>query len=361
MVLVSSAKFRTEDGICQYRDISLPSLKHETVLQLYNTCIEDLIRFSHDPSAANDENLLAALVMLRYHEEMDTYYTGEDKERLLHSTRFLLNAQSESSIETMCGDTYKTSSVPSTKISPDITGVYFKSFRHNIFRIALRQELTAAYLTQRPVQYPLTLWYLLDDIEASCEDDFIWADRHLLHCARVLDFCYRSRIADESSDVKIWQELNNYDTQWEKNMPASFLPLLEEQPDGEQGQILYRTWYMSLTHLSAVQFFELSRILIMVFDPTLPRHGVNALTAHQALSKGVRGIVIHLCSIAASYPDFTPAFVQAAMAVAICGEYFVIREEQDTLLSFLSHLECVFGWPTSRHVARLNQAWKNDR
>jgi hypothetical protein len=352
MVLISSPKYRTKNGTCQYRDVCLPSLNHKAVLQHHNICVTELIELSNDPAFVQDESLLAALVILRLHEEMDTLYTGEDKERLLRSTRFFLDAQTKNSLAKIHGNVDEANPTTSADILPETTIAHFRSFRHTIFRIALRQELTAAYLTQRCVQYPITLWCLLDDLEASYEEDFIWADRHLLHCARVLDFCYGSDKRTER-----WKELKSFEARWEEKMPVSFLPLFQSQPGGSRDQILYRVWYISDLHLSTVQFSGLSRILLMVFDPTTPRIGPNATTARQLISAEVRRIVIHLCSTAASYPDLTPAFVQAAMAVVICGELFTSYQEQDTLITFLAHLEEKIGWPTSHHAARLKHSW----
>ena len=234
---------------------------------------------------------------------------------------------------------------------------YFKSFRHATFRIALRQELTAAYLTQRPVRYPLGAWALLDDLPTSSVEDSIWCDRHLLHCARVLDFCYSSHNQHALNVVRQWEELKTYERQWEADTPTRFLPLLEEQPEKGQGRIFYRVWFLSDLHLTAAQFFDLSCILLAVYDPTVPRLGPKAAAMREELSSHVRQMVLRLCSIALSYPDLTPAYVQACMAVVICAEYFIIPYEQNALLNFLENMKQTHGWPTSHYATRMRQQW----
>ncbi|EXJ67568.1 uncharacterized protein A1O5_09581 [Cladophialophora psammophila CBS 110553] len=355
--MFSSTAYRMDDGVCQYRGVSLPSLTYAKILQHHTICVTNLLDLCNNSAFVEDENLLAALVSLRFHEEMDRYQTGVDKERLLNSLRFVLNAQTKMVQHETGYDPPRHGAI----VQPASWALgYLKSFRHSLFRNALRQELTAAYLTQRGVQYPLELWTVLDTLESPDDEDVIWSDRHLLHCARVLNFCYGSGEAGEASGRERWEELKNYETRWQEQMPTSFLPLLQGESSIASGQLLYRVWYLSPLHLTAVQFFELSRILLLVLDPSVPRLGPRAVAARQQMSREVRRIVLHLCSMAASYPELTPAWVQASMAIYICGEFFTVRHEQEVLLSVLHHLEKNHGWPTSQNAARLKEIWNYD-
>ena len=55
------------------------------------------------------------------------------------------------------------------------------SYRHAAFRIALRQDITAAFTNQRPMQLPLHIWQSSDAMTDA--DDAVWSrpvDRILL-------------------------------------------------------------------------------------------------------------------------------------------------------------------------------------
>lgn len=63
-------KYYVRDQI-RYQNTFLPDLKQETALFYHNRCIEHLVSLSDDPMEVNDENLLAAAVILRFYEEVD--------------------------------------------------------------------------------------------------------------------------------------------------------------------------------------------------------------------------------------------------------------------------------------------------
>lgn len=56
----------------RYEGKVLPDLKPETAIYYHNRCIDHFVSLSdHDPHEADDENFLAAAVILRFYEEMD--------------------------------------------------------------------------------------------------------------------------------------------------------------------------------------------------------------------------------------------------------------------------------------------------
>jgi hypothetical protein len=358
MVLISSSDYRTQEGGCRYRDIPLPFLTHERVLQHRNACIVELLGHASGQESIEDENLLAALVILRFHEEMDNCYTEKDEGRLLLAWRVFLDAQSKICVRTTRTSMRSDSSSEDTEIAKEPAIHHLKSFRHSIFRNALRQELTAAYLGRRGVHHPLEAWTFLDALEEPDHMDLIWSDRHLLHCARVLNFCYGNGEDKLGDIVDRWQQLKAYEERWKQEMPPTFLPLLQEDSESEDGHILYRVFFVSHLHLTAVQFFELSRVLLLVLDTTLPRPGSHSAAMQQQIAHEVRSIVFFLCSIAVSHPEVPPAWMQACMAIFICGEFFTNVREQETLLAVLDQLEKNHGWPTSHYATRLKSGWR---
>lgn len=352
-----SDKYRTEDGRCQYRGVPFSRINRSRLLELHNVCISDLIEIGRDPAFVQDDNILAAVVHLRYHEEMDLLYAGADSEVFLHSLKPFLNAQH--SISLQCQTTSRAEGASgSGSMAPSAAALeYFKSFRHAQYRIALRQEVTAAYLHKRPLRYPLAAWDALDSLDEEFQQDFIWSDRSLLHCARTIEYCYGSETSSASRTEQKWLELKRYEIYWKESTAIAFQPIFESLPDRSQGRIFGQVSFLNDIHLTARQFFELSRILVLVHCPTAGSTYPSADETLELLTEEVRRTVIFLCSIAVSYPDLTPIFIQAAMAVVNGDQYFNDRLEQDALLSILLHLDRELGWPASHYVAKVEQVW----
>jgi hypothetical protein len=55
----------------QYGGKVLPNLRPETAIYYHNSCIDHLVSLSSNPLEAKDENLLAAVIILRFYEEVD--------------------------------------------------------------------------------------------------------------------------------------------------------------------------------------------------------------------------------------------------------------------------------------------------
>ena len=117
-------------------------------------------------------------------------------------------------------------------------------------------------------------------------------------------------------------------------------------------------WFLAPCHVVGVQHIELARILLGVYNPTMPRLGPGSVAAMDDLRADLKTIVLRLCGIALSNRKTPPALVMASMGIAMCGEYFTNRIEQEALLGVLNEAEIEHAWPTNRTVEALKSAWK---
>lgn len=344
----------------RYENVLLPRLTEGTALQYHNACIAYLIKLSADPEHVRDENLLAAAVILRYYEELDISLTGEDRETFLHTFQIFVNAHAYPYFGPLTeAETLDFPRLASTDSARQNALAYLKGFQHASSRIALRQETTMAFMKQRAIHLPLETWSALQGFDEA--EDFIWADRHLHHCANVLQFCFGSDKGAGKTRVERWNELTSFEIQWERNKPLSFSPIHYQEPDRAMGESFPHIWYMAEVHVSGLLYLELAKILLVVYNPSIPRLGPGAAAAQRRISEEVHDIVIRLCGIATSNPSSQPALVQAFMAIAVCGEHFIDGAEQEALLEILSNLEKNHGWPTSRTAIELKRGWGWDR
>ncbi|EXJ87272.1 hypothetical protein A1O3_04231 [Capronia epimyces CBS 606.96] len=356
--LASLPQYKTTDGVVKYQDVLLPKLSEETALKYHNACIAYLIKLSSDPEHVRDENLLAAAVILRYYEEIDSSFTGEDSETFLHTFQVFVTAQSNPYAYLLNDGENPEYLRPgsATGVVQDNAILYLKSFQHAAFRIALRQETTTAFLKQRSVRLPLDSWSILQGFDGA--EDFIWSDRHLYHCANVLQFCFGGDNGSGRTQIERWNELRQYQEHWDQVKPLSFSPIHYQESERSQGECFPQIWYMAEVQVTGMMFLDLARILTTVYNPNIPRIGPGVITAQRRIVEEVHDIVIRLCGTAMSNPSSQPAMVQAYMAIAVCGEYFSNPVEQKALLGILDRLKKEHGWPTGKTALALKTEWR---
>ena len=365
-------------GKIRYEGIELTNLRDDTCVRYHQASIAYLKELAKTPEYLQDENLLACAVILRYYEELDCALRAQDLEPAsLEAFKAIFRAQTSSSDASLpsppAGEGWKHSHGRHHRQTREHALHQLQSFQHACFRIALRQETTTAFMKQRSINLPLcSTWSLLDVFEEDAPD-FVWADRHLHHCAKVLHFCFGDSHSGSNSSsnplslsnltnssthqnsLDRWRQHKAYQEQWEKNKPLSFSPFHFQ--DSTPTSIFPKIWFMSETHVIGLQYLNLARILLTVYDPGIRRLGTGSISRHKRADNEVREIVTKLCGISLSNPSNQPARMQAFMAVAVCGERFEEQRERRGLLQVLEGLEGEFGWPTGGTRDELKMAW----
>ncbi|KAK6387103.1 hypothetical protein LTS17_000369 [Exophiala oligosperma] len=355
--LVNNADYKSADGLVKYNNVPLPKLTPETAVKYHNACIAYLIKLSNDPEYVRDENLLAATVILRYYEEIDTTFMSSDSETFLRPFQVFVNAQS-SPYSHILG----TGQNPEYLRPGMAAGIYenmmsyLRSFQHAVFRNALRQEITTSFLRQRPIRLPLEHWTILQGFDEV--EDFVWADRHLFHCAKVMQYCFEDSVTlPHMAQVERWNTLKHFETQWEQVKPLSFAPIHYQEPDRSKGECFPHIWHMAEIHVTGLLYLELAKILLTAFNPNRPRLGHGSSTAEKRFVSDSRESLIRICGMAMSNPLSKPALVQAYMAVAVCGGHVTDPVEQKALLKVIDRLNQDHGWPIAKTVFELKKEW----
>lgn len=315
-----------------------------------------------------DEDLFAAAVILRYYEELDADITGEDPETFLQTFQIFTSAQLNADISSP--DISTPTSLPSvyahTYPHPNpLSMPYVHTLRHASFRIAIRQEITSAFLKQRPIRQDLRAW---DSMRSFSEaEDAVWTDRVLAFCSRVVQFCF----GDDSTlptlplgsrtRVSRWRELKDFERLWDLHKPLSFNAIHYQEPtrnSADPNSVFPQIWHLSGVHVAGHQYLDLARILLTVYDPTVPRLGSGAAAATKRIAEEVRRLVLRICGLAVSNAvSIQPSLIAASLAIAVCGEYFVDEVQRRAMMGLLEKLGRDFAWPVQKTIKELREAW----
>ena len=371
--LFSLSKYKTTDGIVRYQGVNLHELKASTAINYHNASLAYLIPLSADASHVTDENLLMAAVILRYHEELDASITGTDPETFLQTFQIFTDAQSSVNMTpppfpstASCSNSVSTPTTQSNALFSATDDV--KSYRHAAFRIALRQDITAAVNNQRPMQLPLHTWQSSHAITDA--EDAIWSDRLLAFCSQVVQYCFavdddsyttasglfeasHPKMPRAQTRSQTWSELKRFERFWDQHRPLSFGAIhyeeahLDASTQGRAGFRFPQIWYMSPLHALGAQYVELARIMLLVYDPAMPRLGQISTIEKKSVGEEVRRMVCRICGISISNGKAAnPAMVVASLAIRTCDEYIHDREQRIAMVDLLRQLEKDFGWPT---------------
>lgn len=179
----------------------------------HQACLKHLTTISNDSSALNDDNLLAATILLRTLEELDVPLIGTDHEGHLLGIQLFMN-------------TYDSRVTPS-------------SLRLASFWIGMRQEVTMSFASQRPVKIKLDHEFI--DRSLLPADDDTWANRIVVHSAEVINYCFGS-----SGPNRVhYQELVDYDQAWLRARPVSWLPIAYSAPDKSLDEVFPHIIYLN--------------------------------------------------------------------------------------------------------------------
>ncbi|OAP55899.1 hypothetical protein AYL99_10051 [Fonsecaea erecta] len=370
----------------------VPDLTEESALHYHSECIKDLLKRSLDAEQTRDENLLAAAIILRFYEEIDSPLRADeerDSELFLRVMNVFIDAQIPSvplvphSSPIINGPkvgpiaSYNAVPSPEAVNSPSVPVV--TSPAQNLgssidgqsrwradglcqasFWVAFRQEIYSAFLKQRPFNHDLSRCEAFRSFSPA--EDAVWADRLIIFCADVLEFCYgnsnsSTRLDTNLSTTDNWLSLKQYEEMWPEVLPASFEPLYYRDPDRSKGEVFPEVCYLADCHVTGVQHVELAKILLAVYDPTRPKLGPGHVASMKALSQELRTIVLRLCGIAMSNRKTPPGLVTALLGIVVCGDHFEDRMEQDALFGILDELEYTHAWPIGNTRKLLKDAW----
>ncbi|KAJ3534078.1 hypothetical protein NM208_g7694 [Fusarium decemcellulare] len=311
----------------------------------YQRCLNSLISTLGIADSLKNQDLFAAVVLLRTLEEIDGPLSGADPQsHLLGGHLFASASNSEHS---------------SILWSPGVMREprRLTSLRRAALMVAFRQEVYMAFACQRPVHQA---FYLpgIDRCLDNPTDDGTWTNRILLHLVDTLKFCYGDEPMNPDQSMKRHDELVRYADEWDTKKPPSFNPFfLEKSAEDDTApsrSMAPKIWILSDAAATGLLSYHLLRILLISFDPHTPRVGPSRSRFLKQQDIRIREEVKTCIGMAEGNADCAPHYVLASLSIAIAGDRFEERWEQDELMRFLKKAESLHGWSTvvaQRHLA----------
>ncbi|KAL3442422.1 hypothetical protein BJX65DRAFT_321538 [Aspergillus insuetus] len=297
-------------------------ITEETVIYYHNRSITQLRNLANEPEAIMDENLLAAVVALRFFEELD-------------------------------------------------------SLRASAFWVGFRQEFNLAFSQQRSIRLPpdIAVSYLI----WTPAPDHVWTNRLIVIGTHVLECCY----GDNHKEGEVrrryeYDDLVQLREKWVAQRPSSFEPVYAEEPrlpvhafppsdlalnspdTTRWDSIFPKIWFTNNAHIVAAQTLGLLDILLTAYSPYIPRVGPSRRTEMEAVDTRIRQIVLDVCGMGLSNRQSPPAALTACIAIIICADWFVDvgRGVQKALMEVVVRTtEENNYWPTGESQVQLRQVW----
>ncbi|KAL0780249.1 hypothetical protein CaCOL14_004733 [Colletotrichum acutatum] len=286
----------------------------------HQICLRSLIPALSSSTAVVDDNLLAAVVILRFTEEVDI--GSMTLESHLMGTRILLAAQENAA---------------------DFSGL-----RLSAFWLALRQEIYMAFVHTRPVYH--SFFSSIKRIQERGNSDENAVDCHYANkavsiCAMCLSYCY----GQEDNHVRSYAQLREDLDVWWKEKPWYFDAMWANPEPG----FLLEEQYITDAAVTGLQHYHLARMLLIAHNPKVARLG----TAFRAMEEELKQTVRVICGLAVANERTPPAYVNACIAITMAGDRFTDRKEQEELYKILVKTDRRLGWPTHAAQSQIREAW----
>ncbi|KAH7156095.1 hypothetical protein EDB81DRAFT_880427 [Dactylonectria macrodidyma] len=342
-------------------------------------CLNSMVPMLGDPDALLNEDLFAAIVILRTLEEIEAAIFAQLKYDLALSLIVFTSKTASNFTDAVplsgadsgthlfgnhlfvsasaTGQSPSSGSQAASELS-GLTGL-----RRAAFLVAFRQEVFTAFVSQRPV----TPVFCPQDIDRSVDvpaDDCTWCHRILLHLADALAFCFPDSSITTDESVKKYEELVAYGDHWYLKKPQSFNPIYfkassSNKPDEtiKEQALSPDVWLLSDTVATGLLNYHLSRILLLAFDPRTPRLGPSRIQFLKRQNQEIKQEVKTVVGVANGNAQCGPNVVLGCAGVALAGDRFETRWEQEELIRFLKKAEALYAWSTSAAQQHLMEAW----
>ncbi|KAI0474611.1 hypothetical protein F4859DRAFT_514464 [Xylaria cf. heliscus] len=298
----------------------------------HNQAVDILIPILDGPIESLDENVLAAIVLLRAFEEGTDTDTGT---HLFGSAR-LLNTASGFAAAGGLGEAASW--------------------------IVLRQSIYISFTRSEPLcinleNYRRSSAFTRVDAESL-------ANRAVFLCAQILTFAFGTGENVAEWDVDEWESLNNDLEEWYQSRPRELCAFWVNMPrSGEEGTTLQAfptAWMTRPAHVVAIQVYFMAKLLLSIFNPRLKEPSFEAILRRRQAENQILENLRMIIGLAISHPSNITAGFHARHALQACGSYLKDPKEQQEALAFLETFEIESTWKADHITKSLRIEWSRN-
>ncbi|KAH8166887.1 hypothetical protein CIB48_g1334 [Xylaria polymorpha] len=292
----------------------------------HNQAVDILIPILDGPIESLDENVLAAIVLLRAFEEGTDTDTGT---HLFGSAR-LLNTASGFAAAGGLGEAASW--------------------------IVLRQSIYLSFTRSQPLCINLDN-YRRSSVFTSIDAESL-ANRAVFLCAQVLTFAFGNWENVSEWNVDEWDSLNNDLEEWYKSRPIEMRAFWVDLPRPEEGEgtlpAFPTAWMTRPAHVVGIQVYFMARLLLTIFDPRLREPSFDTVLRRRQAEDQILANLRMVIGLAASHSSNITAGFHARHALQ------AYPKEQREALGFLKNFELESTWKADHIADNLRMAWSRN-
>ncbi|KAJ5375827.1 hypothetical protein N7517_007833 [Penicillium concentricum] len=289
-------------------------------LQYHNCCVQLLIPALSEPHEHITEDILAAVAILRQHEEMD----GEDNQFHLIGTTHILNTVSTFGSSGGLGEAAAW--------------------------LCLRQDIYISLTSQRPLRTNLQSFHYSDVFQRN--DDFAWSSRMVFLLANVLQGAFTNSTIAHGTDHEI--------EEWYSTKPHTFDPVRSVPQGPGPDQRLPTMWMLLPVHVIGIQYYHIAKIVLALSDPSRASSTYESLRHSRTVEKNVRHHLLMIMGLAQSNTKAENTLFTARHSLVAWG--WVLRHplDQRAAESLLQAMHARTGWNMNPLIDTLRGQWQED-
>ncbi|KNG85371.1 hypothetical protein ANOM_005957, partial [Aspergillus nomiae NRRL 13137] len=291
-------------------------------LQYHNHCLQLLIPVLSGPRDSITDTVLAAVAILRQHEEMDC----EDHQFHLTGTTQILNTISSFGSSGGLGEAAAW--------------------------LCLREDIYISLISQRPLQTDLHRFSNSNVFRR--EDDFAWASRMVFLLAKVLKHAFNH---DRTVSHSILEEIGKEIEKWNTGKPPTFQPIQYVPRSNEVHRRFPGVWMLLPVHVVGVQYYHIAQIILAFSYRPNPSLAYESFRQSRNIEKTVRGHLLTVLGLAKSNPRAENTLFTARHSLVSWGWILRQRQDQEAAENLLRDVETRTGWDVSQSIQSLREQW----
>lgn len=310
--------------------------KGDVALEYQTSCLQLLIPALADTRTV-DEDVLAAVAILRQNEEMD----GRDD----------FETQQRSSSNTSAEDDSRFHLQGVTRLL-DQKSHFLQSggLSEATAWLCLREDIYISLLTRTPIRSSLDMFHKASWLRG--DSDAAWTNRMVLLLARLLS-CVYAELTDNDAEDRLRREISD----WYRSKPVSFQPIHYSPLDPANARFLPEIWMLASFHAVGVQYYHIAQLVMVVSACRNSWKADESSGERELLKQQMRHHLLHVVALASSTARAENTWFTAHHCLAVWGGLLWENGEQLACLDFLRRMENQTGWRMGKVIGTLERQW----